>query len=54
MDDETIEIDGHQVPAHLVDLFYNGSDGSRVSDEQWDEQKARLVEAGEWPWASRA
>lgn len=35
-------IDGHKVAPHLVDEFYNGDDGGRVTDEQWDESKRRL------------
>lgn len=35
------KIDGHEVPDDRVDEFYNGSDGSRVSDEQWDISRDR-------------
>lgn len=37
----TVTIDGHVVDARRVDEFYNGSDGTRVSDAQWDESKLR-------------
>lgn len=42
---ETVVIDGHHVPAHQADLFYNADDGSRITDEQWDESKRRVAEA---------
>lgn len=41
---EYIDIDGHQVEAGKADRFYN-YDGTRVSDEQWDESKRRQAEA---------
>lgn len=45
-----VEIDGHKVPAHLADLFYNADDGSRVTDEQWDEQMRRFRAYGKTPF----
>lgn len=42
---ENVIIDGHNVPAAIADQFYNASDGSRVTDEQWDESKRRIAEA---------
>jgi len=39
MTEDTIDIDGHTVPAAQADLYYN-PDGSRVTDEQWDRRKA--------------
>lgn len=42
--DEFIDIDGHKVDPKKVDRFYNGSDGTRVTDEQWDEDKRRAIE----------
>lgn len=38
------EIDGHKVPVGYESWFYNGDDGSRISDEQWDEQMRRVRE----------
>lgn len=38
---EWIEIDGHRVDARKADRFYHGSDGRRVSDEDWDEDRRR-------------
>lgn len=40
-----IEIDGHKVDADIADLFYNMSDGSRVTNDEWDESKRRIAEA---------
>jgi len=40
-----VEIDGHKVDERLVDRFYNAHDGSRVSDEDWDESKRRELAA---------
>lgn len=37
-------IDGHRVDPGKVDLFFN-HDGTRVSDEQWDETTRRIREA---------
>lgn len=48
-DDEAyIDIDGHRVRASEADHFWNG-DGTRVTDEQWDETKRRraAIEAEE-------
>jgi hypothetical protein len=41
MTGEKVELDGHLVDADKLDQFHNGSDGSRVTDEEWDESKAR-------------
>ena len=41
----TVDIDGHKVDADKVDLFFNQHDGSRVTDEEWDESKRRQAEA---------
>lgn len=38
---EYIEIDGHRVDARKADRFYHGSDGRRVTDEEWDEDRRR-------------
>lgn len=38
----TVPLNGHQVPADQVDLFLDGQTGQPITDEQWDEQKARL------------
>ena len=45
---ETVQLDGHTVEARRLDEFYNGSDGSRVTDEQWDTSRDRSAgtEAG--------
>ncbi len=42
---ETVELDGHTVLAERLDEFYNGGDGSRVTDEQWDETRDRTAES---------
>jgi hypothetical protein len=39
-----VDIDGHRVLADKADAFYN-HDGTRVTDEQWDESKRRVAEA---------
>lgn len=39
----TVLIDGHTVDAEKVDRFYNGDDGTRVSDEQWDTSRDRTA-----------
>lgn len=43
----TFEIDGHVIDANKYspDLFYSGKDGTRVSDEEWDESARRVKEA---------
>lgn len=38
---EWLEIDGHRVDARKADRFYHGSDGRRVTDEEWDEDRRR-------------
>lgn len=40
---EKVIIDGHTVDARDADKFYNGSDGSRVTDEQWDTSRDRVA-----------
>lgn len=40
-----MKIDGHEVDPDKVDRFFNGSDGSRVTDEQWDESRDRTAES---------
>lgn len=40
----TVFIDGHSVPADRVDEFFNGRDGARVTDEQWDTSRDRTAE----------
>lgn len=37
-----IEVNGHQVPAEMVDMFLSGKTGEPISDTEWDEQKRRL------------
>lgn len=44
MGEELVIIDGHKVDPHLVDRFYNGSDGRRTTDTEWDESKRRTTE----------
>jgi hypothetical protein len=44
---EKIEIIGedgkvHWVDVKAADLFFHGSDGRPLTDEEWDQQKARL------------
>lgn len=41
---EIVKIAGHTVDSRLVDEFYNGSDGTRVTDAQWDESRDRKAE----------
>lgn len=40
-----VEVDGHNVDARRLDEFYNGSDGSRVTDSQWDESRDRSAKS---------
>lgn len=40
---DVIEIDGHRVVAARTDQFRHGSDGSRLTDAEWDEQQRRLT-----------
>lgn len=40
-----VDIDGHLIEASRLDEFYNGSDGSRVTDAQWDESRSRSAES---------
>lgn len=40
-----VVIDGHEVPARLVDQFFSGRDGRRVTDAEWDEAKRRVEDA---------
>lgn len=42
---ETVQLDGHTVQADRLDEFYNGSDGSRVTDAQWDESRDRTADS---------
>lgn len=47
--------DASLVPPQHADLFYHGKpdeDGNPVglTDEQYDEQKTRMVAADEWPF----
>lgn len=42
---ETISVNGHDVPAAEADRFFNGRDGSPLTDEQWDEDKRRRENA---------
>lgn len=39
-----VEIDGHLVDADKVDRFYHGSDGRRLTDEEWDVSRDRVAE----------
>lgn len=41
MSTDFIELDGHRVDRRILDRFYNAADGSRVTDDQWDEEKRR-------------
>lgn len=45
MAEHYIEIDGHRVDPDKADLFHNMDDGSRTTDEEWDESKRRMEEA---------
>lgn len=40
--DEFIKLDGHLIDPTKLDRFYNG-DGTRVTDEEWDEDKRRAI-----------
>lgn len=42
---EKVKIDGHMVDVEKADRFYHGSDGSRVSDEEWDISRDRKPES---------
>ena len=46
----TVTIDGHEVPVHLVDHFYDGRTGERVTDEEWDESRDRARKHDAWPF----
>jgi hypothetical protein len=50
---EYVDIDGHRVPAHLADMFYDGRTGERITDEEWDEQRRRLREHGGDPFEEK-
>jgi len=42
---EKVLIDGqYPVDAYLVDYFYDGATGRRITDDEWDEQRRRLRE----------
>lgn len=45
LDEFAMNLEGYIVDSRKLDRFYNGSDGSRVSDEQWDEEKKRYQSA---------
>ncbi len=47
--------DESKVPAGPArDYFYSGRTGEPTTDEEWDEQKARLVAAGApLPWEQK-
>lgn len=38
---DKVDIDGHKVDAEIVDKFFHGDDGKRLTDEEWDEMKRR-------------
>lgn len=40
----------HNVDPQMVDLFFDGKSGTRISDAQWDEQQRRI--RGEVPPAT--
>lgn len=42
---EKVEINGHQVDAHQVDLFLSGRTGQPISDEAWDRAKRARSDA---------
>lgn len=46
-DPETIELNGHNVPAERVDQFLSGRTGQPIPDDQWDESKRRVAIAEE-------
>lgn len=41
---EVVDVNGHKVDAHLVERFFDGESGDPITDDEWDESKARLVE----------
>lgn len=51
--------DPEKVDPQHADLFYHGGppdeDGTPrpLSDEQWDAQKARMTENGDWPFETK-
>lgn len=34
----------HAIDPHEVDMFFDGRTGMPLTDEQWDEQKRRLIQ----------
>lgn len=42
---EKVEVNGHQVDAHQVDLFLSGRTGKPITDEQWDRAKRARTDA---------
>lgn len=43
IEQDTVVLDGHKVAVQRLDEFYNGSDGSRVTDSQWDTSRDRTA-----------
>jgi hypothetical protein len=46
--------DPQKVPeGPAADLFYSGKTGKPITDEQWDIQKARLIEHNAYPFDTK-
>lgn len=43
-------VNGHEVPDELVEYFYHGSDGTPLTDEEWDITRDRMRAVGAWPF----
>lgn len=41
---EYIELDGHRIDPAIIDRFFDMRTGERITDEQWDREKAILAE----------
>ena len=44
-----MSFDATKVPEEYADLFHHGDNGRGLTDEEWDAQKARMREAGNFP-----
>lgn len=45
--------DPELVPLEHADLFHHGDDGRGLEDEEYDAQKARMIESGTWPFPTQ-
>jgi hypothetical protein len=46
---QTVEINGHGVPVHEAEKYFDGETGEPITDEQWDLSKAREAEFADDP-----